>query len=189
MKNKIYTIIMLLIFIGANTNNAMAFENNDKEDVNIVEESSETKKYLISIGQRNFGTKGISLEYQTNSYAIENIVNVEKQAFYYTALYKKVWHHSKIKGLNAFYGIGTHFYLNNNDFEQSELAKRKGLSKEKGYQIFGLDFIAGLSYKTPKLPIKVSVDLKPSMDIFIKNESNGRYFYKDLAGITIAYQF
>ena len=45
MKNKIYIIIMLLIFIGVNTNNAMAFENNDKEEVNIVEESSETKKY------------------------------------------------------------------------------------------------------------------------------------------------
>jgi len=188
MKNKIYTIIMLLIFIGANTNNAMAFENKDKEE-NAIEQSSETKKYLVSLGQRNIGYKGISLQYETSNYAIENILNVEKQAFYYTAIYKKVWHHSKVKGLSAFYGIGGHFYYNNNEFEQSEIAKRKGMSKEKGYQTIGLDFIAGLSYKIPKLPVKVSADLKPGMDLFIKNISNSRHFYKDLAGFTIAYQF
>ena len=69
------------------------------------------------------------------------------------------------------------------------MAKRKGVAPEKGYTVFGLDFIAGLSYKIPKLPIKVSADLKPNMDLFIKNISNSRHFYKDLAGLTIAYQF
>jgi len=190
MKNKILILIMLYIFIGVSLNFVWANgteKENENEAISVI--STETKKYLVSIGQRNIGFKGINLEYETSSNAFENILNVNKKAFYYTAIYKRVLHHSKVKGFSAFYGIGGHFYYNNNEFEQTELAKKKGLANEKGYRIFGLDFVAGLSYKLPGLPFKISADLKPGMDLIVKNLSNSRHFYKDMAGLTISYQF
>jgi hypothetical protein len=194
MKNKLLKLIMIFLFTGFGLN--LAWSNGTekgKKKESVSEISTETKRYLVSIGQRrNFGFKagfkGINLEHETNSHAIENILNVNKKAFYYTAIYKKMLHHSKVKGFSAFYGIGGHYYYNNNEFEQTELAKKKGMEKEIGYSIFGLDFVAGLSYKLPGLPLKISADLKPGMDLIIRNKSNTRYFYKDLAGLTISYQ-
>ena len=190
MKNKILKLIMIFLFTGVSLDLVWANgTEKEKEEETVSEISTETKRYLVSIGQRNIGFKGINLEYETSSNAFENILNVNKKAFYYTAIYKKVLHHSKVKGFSAFYGIGGHFYYNNNEFKQTELAKKKGLSNEKGYRILGLDFVAGLSYKLPGLPFKISADLKPGMDLIVKNLSNSRHFYKDMAGLTISYQF
>ena len=144
----------------------------------------------VSIGLRNGYWSGVSIQCEDERFVLENIILVNRKNFNQTILYKRLINHSKINGLKAFVGIGCHYYHSQEDFDESTLDynRIRKIPNCIGYDIIGLDFIMGLSYKLPKIPISFSLDIKPGVELFATNLPNACFYYRDNAGITIRYR-
>ena len=173
--------IMFLLLVSMQVSAQPQHENHDEE---IIKRSKN-----VSIGIRNGYFGGVTIQCEDERYVIENIILINRKNFNQTVLYKKLINHSKINGLKAFAGIGCHYYHSQENFAGKEMDNNKIRKKPQciGYDIIGLDFIMGLSYKLPKLPLSISLDIKPAMELFATNLTNACFYYKDNAGLSIRY--
>jgi len=177
----ILIVIMFLLLISMQVSAQPQHENHDEEII--------TTSKNVSIGIRNGYISGVTIQCEDERYVIENIILINRKNFNQTVLYKKLINHSKINGLKAFVGIGCHYYHSQENFA----GKEKGDNKIRkmpnciGYDVVGLDFIMGFSYKLPKIPISFSLDIKPGAELFATNKSNACFFYRDNAGLSIRY--
>ena len=173
--------LILLLLVSTQISAQPLHENHDEEIIN--------RSKNVSIGIRNGYFGGVSIQCEDERFVLENIILVNKKNFNQTVLYKKLINHSHIGGLKAFVGIGCHYYHSNNTFDETVIGENiiRKMPHCVGYDIVGLDFIMGLSYRIPKTPLSFSLDIKPGVELFATNKSNSCFFYEDNAGITIRY--
>lgn len=124
--------------------------------------------YSNAIGIRIGATSGVTFKhFMATGNAIDFILGIWPNAFGITALYEK---HQQLglKGLKFYYGAGGHFtaetgkyyYRTNND-------RNRPYVYRYGHRGFGggIDGIVGLEYKIRAIPLALSVDLKPFVEI------------------------
>tara|TARA_A100001037_G_scaffold79513_1_gene71495 strand:+ start:827 stop:1399 length:573 start_codon:yes stop_codon:yes gene_type:complete len=177
-KYSILCVMLSYLLMNSTLASAQEIQENQKAEI------KRTK--IVSIGLRNGFTKGVTLQCEDENYILENIVFVNKKNFNQTVIIKKPIRHSSVVGLKTFAGVGLHYYHSRDNFNENPLRGQKEYN-EIGYDIFGLDFIMGIAYKIPKIPMMITLDLKPDLEIFSTNKSNSRFYYEDRAGLTIRY--
>jgi hypothetical protein len=158
---KIFCLLICLIF--AATLNAQK-----KEPVPKTAEPEVRHDYKNGIGIRAGGTSGITFKHFFNpGHAFEGILGIWPNALGITALYEKNTG-TGIEGLKFYYGGGAHFtgetgnyYYRTHRSANREYIYRYGVN---GYGI-GIDGIAGIEYKIGVIPLALSFDLKPYLEL------------------------
>ncbi len=145
-------------------------------------------QYKFAIGLRAGGTSGLTFKYNTTDYAaFEGIHGFWNDGLSITGLYERHPAMRKLPGMHWYYGVGRHvaFYDNSyrghggpawfdedrDDFDDGAIG-------------IGIDGIVGLEYKIPPIPIAISMDLKPFLEI---NTAGGTFLSIDPGlGIKVA---
>jgi hypothetical protein len=123
--------------------------------------SFETKAqdYSTGIGLRGGPWAGLTVKHFLNEkVAVEGLFDSRWQGFNLTGLYEIHNRAFNTDRLNWYYGAGAHigFY----DSKHKEWGDNTG-----SYSIIGIDGILGLEYNFKKIPINLSVDWKPTLNI------------------------
>lgn len=152
--------------------------DNDNKN-NTAENSSDTNpyrelavnvfKYNTAIGVRGIGTSGLTIKHFTSSAtALEGILGLGPDAFSITLLYEKYSNAFSEPGLNWYYGVGGHIAT------QTDWVYYDGIRKyrrEEGDFGIGVDGIFGIEYKIDEVPIAVSIDVKPFLEVTMKGDA------------------
>jgi hypothetical protein len=145
--------------------------------------TAQAQTYNTGIGIRLGGfEQGLTVKHFTNSKtAIEGILGIRPGVFVLTGLYEK---HAKAfdeSSLKWFYGIGAHI----GSIGKNNYYKRFGSDRyytESGI-LLGADAILGLEWDIPELPISLTADLHPRLELV-----NGAFI--DMApALSIRYTF
>jgi len=117
--------------------------------------------YQTAIGVRGLGTSGLTIKHFTSSSnAIHGIIGFYPNAFSVTVLAEKYIPAFDVAGLKWYYGIGGHLAT------QSDWGRKEGLYRRETSAFgLGVDGIFGIEYKIDKVPIAVSLDFKPFLEI------------------------
>jgi hypothetical protein len=161
MKPKIYYLLLPVIF----SYTLIAQKNQPAQKDKIEEVKHE---YKNAVGVRAGGTSGITFKHFFNTgHAFEAILGIWPNALGFTALYEK---HAGtgIDGLKFYYGGGGHitaetgnYYYRTHRSAHREYEYRYGVN---GMGI-GIDGIAGIEYKIGVIPLALSFDLKPYLEV------------------------
>lgn len=114
--------------------------------------------YKTALGLRlGWPANGVTVKHflnQTN--AIEGIVATSHGGFVVTGLYENEHWTGEYPGLNWFWGFGAHvgFWDSNPYVDQFD-----------GSSILGVDFVVGLEYTFDEIPLNLSIDLMPSVNL------------------------
>ena len=145
------------------------------------------QSYDFAIGIRSGGTSGLTLKKNYGASAIEGIVGFWHDGFSVTGLWEKNKMAFNEPGFNWYYGFGGHlavygdnfdgkagpsWYHHPHEFDGSDLG-------------LGVDGIVGLEYKIPEVPIAVSLDLKPYLEVL----TNGGAFFSVDPGLGVKVAF
>lgn len=146
-------IIVSLLFFG------FGYINQSKAQ-NLATGSGE---YRTAIGLRAGGTSGLTFKHFSSSHnAFEGILSFWNRGIGFTGLFEK-HSHTGARGLKVYYGAGAHaaFYNRNGYYRYYD---GYYYTYDAGVSL-GIDGIVGIEYKIPPIPIAISLDLKPFMDI------------------------
>lgn len=147
---------------------------------------AQTQSGSFSLGIRAGDPTGITGKYfLRDNHALEGIVSFWPYGPAFTALYEIHAEAFNVPGLNWYYGAGAHvryyraaWYRRNLDWYYPSRVYTGGVG-------VGLDAILGISYKIAPIPISVSLDFKPTLEIATRNRS-----YFDLeSAVSIRYHF
>lgn len=117
--------------------------------------------YNTAVGVRALGTSGLSVKHFTNrSTALEGIVGFYPNSFSVTLMLERYSPAFDVAGLNWYYGLGGHM-ASRSDFGRYDGRYRRETS-ELG---LGVDGIFGIEYKIDRIPIAVSLDFKPFLEV------------------------
>ncbi|MFC5283794.1 hypothetical protein [Pedobacter alpinus] len=121
--------------------------------------------YTTGAGVRIGGYEnGLTLKHFINpSTALEGVIGFRRGAFVVTGFYEKHAVAFAEPSLNWFYGAGAHIGgINGNSYY-------RGYGNDKYYVesglILGADGIAGLEWTVPEIPLAVSIDLHPRLEL------------------------
>lgn len=117
--------------------------------------------YNTAIGIRGMGTSGLTIKhFKSSTTAFEGIIGFYPNAFSATLLLEKYTPAFDVAGLNWYYGIGGHIAT------QSDVIRGEGLYRREttGFGV-GVDGIFGMEYKIQEVPIAISLDLKPFLEV------------------------
>lgn len=134
--------------------------------------------YSSSIGLRGGSGYGVTAKhFIKDGVALEGILNSRWSGFNITGLYE--WHTEAFNtsGLYWFYGAGAHIGFWDGD-------NVPWLNDSAAYTIIGLDLIGGIEYKLQELPITISLDWKPAINLV---GSTG--FWGDNGAFSVRYTF
>lgn len=125
-----------------------------------------SQDYNTAIGVRGGGTSGITVKHFTSeSNAIEGILGFGPHFFSVTGLLEKHKRAFDAEGLNWYYGFGGHisFYDDRWGYDSGY----RGVYRNYGGAALGIgvDGIVGLEYKIPPIPVAVSLDVKPFVEV------------------------
>lgn len=117
--------------------------------------------YKTAIGVRGLGTSGLTVKHFTQSTkAVEGIIGFYPNAFSVTVLVEKYAQAFDTSGLNWYYGIGGHVAT------QSDVYRANGISRRETSAVgLGVDGIFGIEYKINEVPIAISLDFKPFLEV------------------------
>lgn len=126
------------------------------------------KDYNNAIGIRAGTTPGLTFKHFMNAdHALEGILGLWPNAVGLTGLYEK--HNATgVPGLKFYYGGGAHFTFETNRYYYRYYNNREGGYRYRygpGGLALGVDGIAGLDYKFGVIPLAISVDLKPFLEV------------------------
>lgn len=124
--------------------------------------------YRAAVGLRAGETSGLTLKINTKKGpALEFIAGLWNNWISFTGLYEKNAPAFKVDGLRWYYGGGGHlaFATRSNYYEGRSYASGEDYG-------FGIDGIVGLEYKIPQIPIALSLDMKPLMEIYRNGNLN-----------------
>lgn len=125
--------------------------------------STNSYRYNTAVGVRGLGTSGLTIKYFTHSNkAIEGIVGFYPDAFSVTALLETYVNAFDEPGLNWYYGFGGHL-ATATSWEYSE--NYRGYRRTDGDFGIGVDGIFGIEYKINEVPIAISMDVKPFLEV------------------------
>lgn len=162
MKNRILTaLVMMTLMVPLSSIRAQEKQENKTQ----VENKPE---YKNAVGIRAGRTSGITFKHFMNSgNAFEMILGVWPNAVGLTALYEK---HTAtgLAGLKFYYGGGGHFTA-----ETGRYYYRTYNNRTRSYEYrygrdgigIGIDGIVGLDYKIGMIPLALSIDLKPFLEV------------------------
>ncbi len=120
-------------------------------------------QYNSAIGFRGLGTSGLTIKHFTKSNrAIEGIVGLYPDAFSVTVLVETYVNAFDQPGLNWYYGFGGHV-ATQSDWVYNE--NYRGYRRANGDFGLGVDGIFGIEYKINEVPIAVSLDVKPFLEV------------------------
>ena len=127
--------------------------------------SSNAQDYTTGLGLRFGYESGLTLKhFFTRSDAGEFLVSVSPNYFHLTGLYEN---HKQLAGVQNMYwyiGVGAHIGSTNKNEEQ---AIKNRIS-------IGTDFIVGLEFVFPRVPLTMSLDWKPAFN-YINNKNDNWY--------------
>ncbi len=137
--------------------------------------------YRYAVGLRAGETSGITFKFP-----VRNAMNVELIAGFWTdwinltALLEKNAPAFNVEGMNWYYGGGGHLSLLTND------VRNHGRYYNRGEDFaIGIDGIVGLEYKIPPIPLAISLDLKPLIEVY----RNGDVYVGIDPGLGIKFTF
>lgn len=133
-----------------------------------TEKPTRKTDYKNAIGIRAGTTAGATFKHFFNpGHAAELILGIWPNAFGFTALYEK-HEPTGIEALRFYYGGGAHvtaeaghYVYRTHRFRDDNYHYRYG---DRGLAI-GVDGIAGIEYKIPVVPLALSLDIKPFVEI------------------------
>ena len=136
---------------------------------------SYAENYSTGVGIRLGGiTSGVTLKhFFGNAGAIEGIASIGRHSFLLTGLFEKHSPFPKAEGLSWFFGGGAHVGFFQHDYPYGYFYYYKDHGNKiyvydkygDAHNSFGLDFILGMEYKFKGVPIAVSIDAKPFVDV------------------------
>jgi hypothetical protein len=137
MKRLLYTLIVILFFITG----------------------TKAQDYNTCIGLRGGLASGLSVKhFLSETKAIEGIFDSRWHGFSLTGLYEIQDRAFNTDRLNWYYGAGGHIGFWD--------TKYKTLGSNTGnYTVIGIDGILGLEYNFKEIPINLSVDWKPALNL------------------------
>jgi len=120
---------------------------------------SNAQDYNTGIGLRGGLSNGLTIKhFLGEKTAIEGILSSRWKGFNITGLYEIHKQAFDTERLNWYYGVGGHVgFWNGNDVDW--------VNDNDDYTVIGIDGILGLEYNFKEIPINLSVDWKPAMNI------------------------
>lgn len=119
--------------------------------------SAEAQDYRTGIGLRAGFPYGLTVKHFLNeTNALEGILASSWGGFVLTGLYENEHWTGEYPGLNWFWGFGAHigFWDNNNYINDINVGS-----------VIGADFIVGLEYTFDEIPLNLSLDVMPSVNL------------------------
>jgi hypothetical protein len=165
MKNLVKTTVLLLLLILSGG----------------VSGQSLTGDYHAAIGLRAGETSGLTFKFRTGSSSrVEIIAGVWSDWLSLTALYERHVSAFNVDGLRWYYGAGGHAAFATGNYYNG------GRHYARGDDFaLGIDGIAGIEYKIPPIPVAISLDVKPLMEIY----RNGDLFFGVDPGLGVKFTF
>lgn len=173
------TALLCLAFPSFATGDA----NNDTSPNYYNVNGINASRYSTAIGIRGFGTSGITFKHfnRTNT-AWEGILGLGPDAFSATLLYEIYTNAFGEPGLYWYYGVGGHIATQTDWVYYDGI---RGYHREKGDFGIGIDGIFGIEYKISEVPIAVSMDFKP----FLEVTTHGRAYLAIDPGLGVKFTF
>ena len=140
----------------------------------------QAQQYNTAIGVRaGFGT-GFTVRHAMNSaVTLEGIALFQHKGFEFTGLYELQNPNAfDVDRLNWYYGFGGHIGF----FDSSH--PRRDDNEEGQFMTLGIDGILGIEYNFSEVPINLSVDWKPNIDLI-----GGTGFGGDSGALSVRYYF
>jgi hypothetical protein len=151
--------------------------------VNAQSTSANSNDYQIAAGLKFGGYEsGISGKYFiNNNTALEGILGFRAKGVVFTGLYEIHQVVFNVPALKFYYGFGAH--IGGVGKGEYNIFNRDPRIYANNQILFGVDGVIGLAYKIPKVPIALSLDLNPRIEL-----ATGPYV--DIApGLGIKYTF
>lgn len=121
--------------------------------------------YRTAIGIRAGGTSGLTFKHFVSSNrALEAIVWAGDNHFSLTGLYEAYVGAFGVEGLNWYYGGGAHLKYQSIDIDWIDFDDDFYDGEDRF--ALGVDGIVGIEYKIPPIPIAISLDLKPNLEVW-----------------------
>jgi hypothetical protein len=120
--------------------------------------STRGQDYRTAIGLRlGYPANGLTVKhFLSQKSAVEGIVATSYGGFVVTGLYENEHWTGEYPGLNWFWGFGAHIgFWDTNPY----------VNQFTGSAIIGADFIAGLEYTFDEIPLNLSIDLMPTVNL------------------------
>lgn len=124
----------------------------------------QAQDYQTSIGIRSGYSNGINVKhFVSQNYAFEAILATQYGGLILTGLYE-FNNEFRDSDLNWYYGFGAHLaYFKGN---RNAYPYWWGMNRTNAYTILGADAIIGIEYTFHETPISLSLDWKPSFNLF-----------------------
>lgn len=146
--------------------------------------------YKNAIGFRFGGTSGLTIKHQFGGgNAFEGIISAWPYQLGLTGLYEKHLP-SGARGLNFYFGAGGHLNFGGPSRVvyyryYDDRGVRYAYAYRNGGYAFGIDGIGGLEYKIKPIPLAISADLKPTIEM---NDYGSVYMFLDPSiGVKLAF--
>ncbi len=131
--------------------------------------TTQSYKYNTAIGIRGIGTSGLTIKHFTRANkAVEGIIGFYPDAFSVTVLLENYVNAFDQAGLNWYYGFGGHI-ATQSDWVYYE--NYRGYRRTDGDFGIGVDGIFGIEYKINEVPIAVSLDVKPFLEVTTRGDA------------------
>ncbi|HNR19847.1 MAG TPA: hypothetical protein PKN75_03100 [Bacteroidia bacterium] len=136
--------------------------------------------YKTAAGVRFGASNGITLKhFIKDDAALEGILAFRYRGFNFTGLYEKHFSNAfKVNRLNWYIGAGGNIGVIDRDRYRWYDEKDEGTAL-----LLGIDGIIGIEYNFQEVPLNVSLDWKPMINL------TGVYFWGDEVGLSIRYTF
>jgi len=139
---------------------------------------AQAQDYGTGIGIRGGSANGLTIKhFISNDVAIEGIVATRWNGLNLTGLYEIHAPAFNEPGFNWYYGFGAHLGFWDGDHSHWD-------DDNSNHTIFGIDGILGLEYNIREIPINLSLDWKPALNIFGDSD-----FWGDGFGLSVRYVF
>jgi hypothetical protein len=122
--------------------------------------SSTAQDYTTGIGVRGGFSNGLTIKhFISERAAIEGIISSRWKGFNLTGLYEIHQQAFDVEHLNWYYGAGGHIgFWKGRDVSWGD-------NRDDDYTVIGIDGILGIEYNFQEIPINISLDWKPTMNI------------------------
>ncbi|WP_421872184.1 hypothetical protein [Marinoscillum sp.] len=171
------TLLSLTAALIISTSSVLASGNGDEKDTQHGKLahnpfnglSVNSYKYNTAVGIRGLGTSGLTIKHFTRSdRAIEGIIGLYPDALSFTLLLENYVNAFDQPGLNWYYGFGGHLATTTNwDYEENY----RPYNRTEGDFGIGVDGIFGIEYKINEVPIAVSLDVKPFLEVTTRGDA------------------
>ncbi|MBT3301550.1 MAG: hypothetical protein HOD63_12595 [Bacteroidetes bacterium] len=139
---------------------------------------SNAQDYKTAVGLRGGLSNGITIKHFVGeSTALEGIFYIRWRGYNITGLYEKHKQAFGVERLNWYYGFGGHLGFWNGAYVN-------WANNNNDYTVIGVDGILGIEYNFEEIPINLSLDWKPALNII------GYFgFWGDGGALSIRYIF